>query len=177
MSYQGPGLVFFPDEPLNGLDRGMFMAVGVGGFGTYEQLWKDAPQHPSNPTWDALVRGVQMAETPVNALAIGTGVVTGGVTLYGLAAGGLAGTELVTIGGRSGFNLLSNQALNRAIGLLQRTLLRRLFLERQLPPGLTKRSLELYREIAKRAITEGKDQLGVQAERLKLIEQALRQLR
>lgn len=46
----------------------------------------------------------------------------------------------------------------------------------EIPKGLTREALEAYREIARRAIEEGIDHLGVQAGRLELIERALREL-
>ena len=138
--------------------------------GTYRQTSVDL-------TFDTmLLRAGRVADRGVKASLIITSpsiVLAAGVTV----GGAIAGTQMVTIGGEAGLNLLGNQALNQAIGLSQRALLRRFFLEGQVPPGITRQALELYREIARRAIAEGKDQLGVQAARLKLIEQALRQLR
>ena len=47
----------------------------------------------------------------------------------------------------------------------------------EIPAGLTRESLEAYAEVATRAIAAGKDKLGVQAERLDLINRALDMLK
>jgi len=71
---------------------------------------------------------------------------------------------------------LSNWGLNNTIGAGQRELLRRFFTSGQLPSGLNASSLRMYRELAQRAISRGVDTLGVQAERIRMIEAALKQL-
>jgi RHS repeat-associated protein len=47
----------------------------------------------------------------------------------------------------------------------------------KLPEGLTQETLEIYREIARKVIEENIDRIGTQAERLKLIEEALKRLK
>lgn len=66
--------------------------------------------------------------------------------------------------------------LNHLIGPFQRELLIQFFRSRggSVPEGLSSESLKFYAEIAKRAIAEGKDELGVQAMRLKWIAEALK---
>lgn len=88
-------------------------------------------------------------------------------------------------GGSDRFAGQSNDALNRQIGDTQRVLLRRLFgrsvkgarasMERLvIPDGLTDETLQIYAELARRAIVAGKDTLGVQAMRLQVIEAILK---
>ncbi len=47
----------------------------------------------------------------------------------------------------------------------------------EVPAGLTRQSLLVYKELAQRAIERGADKLGVQAVRLKIIEEALKKLK
>jgi RHS repeat-associated protein len=47
----------------------------------------------------------------------------------------------------------------------------------QVPEGLTRETLEKYAEIARRTINAGKDKSGTQAERLKLVERALKEMK
>ena len=53
-------------------------------------------------------------------------------------------------------------------------LLRKLFLKGELNPCLTKETLLAYRKLAQNAINRGIDRAGVQQERLRMIEEALR---
>ena len=46
----------------------------------------------------------------------------------------------------------------------------------RIPKEISARTLKLYKEIAERAIAEGKDALGVQAQRLEIIAKALRSI-
>jgi RHS repeat-associated protein len=128
-------------------------------------------------TVDAMVNGAgRLADIGVNTALVVTSpslLLAGGLTVGGAAAG----TEIITIAGEAGFDLMGNQALNQAIGASQRGLLRMLFKEGRLSPELSRRALELYREVAKRAIAEGKDGLGEQARRLRLIEEVLKRVR
>jgi hypothetical protein len=59
------------------------------------------------------------------------------------------------------------------MGASQRELLKDFFKTGKLPPGLSQRTLQLYKTIAQRAIA-GKDQLEVQAQRIQMINNALR---
>jgi RHS repeat-associated protein len=101
------------------------------------------------------------------------------VTTLGL---GTAGTG--TAAAEGSLAGLSLQQLNGLIRGSQRELLNRLFgqgmegaqravASGEVPAGLTRQALLVYREIAKRAIEKGIDKGGVQAARLKIIEQAL----
>jgi hypothetical protein len=47
----------------------------------------------------------------------------------------------------------------------------------EIPKGLTRETLEKYAEIARRTINAGKDNRGTQAERLKVVEKALKELK
>jgi hypothetical protein len=59
------------------------------------------------------------------------------------------------------------------IGAAQRELLKDFFKSGKLPEGLSQRTLQLYKTVAQRAIAAGKDQLGVQAQRLQMINNVL----
>ncbi|MGC4082263.1 MAG: hypothetical protein QM736_09195 [Vicinamibacterales bacterium] len=99
------------------------------------------------------------------ALALGAGVTVAGA----VGAGGLT-----TLAGEQGVGLLGNNAINQMIGAAQRGLLREMFKTGRIPNGISERTLRLYKELAERAIAEGKDGLGVQAQRLEIIAKALR---
>ena len=47
----------------------------------------------------------------------------------------------------------------------------------EIPAGLTRQSLLVYKELAQRAIERGADKLGVQVVRLKVVEEALKKLK
>jgi hypothetical protein len=83
---------------------------------------------------------------------------------------------------------LTRGQLGRMISESQRTALKKLFgtgpegarkslaslrAGGRLPEGLTRKTLEIYREVARKTIADGDDLIGTQAERLKLIEEAL----
>jgi RHS repeat-associated protein len=95
---------------------------------------------------------------------------------YGLYAAGAfeAGGALTTLSGENGLDLIGNRAINQMIGDGQRELLKEFFETGKAPEGLTEKSLQLYKEVAQRAIAAGKDQLGVQAQRLQMITSALK---
>jgi hypothetical protein len=98
---------------------------------------------------------------------------------YGLYAAGAfeIGGGLTTFTGESTLDVvegMSNNAVNKAIGDTQRELLQEFFKTGEAPEGLTQRSLQLYKEVAQRAIAAGKDQLAVQAERLQMINSVLK---
>lgn len=124
---------------------------------------------------------------------LGTG---GGVLYYALAPVlaptvttlGLSGTG--TSGAATGASLsgLSIQQLNTIIRGTQKQLLNKLFGQGmpgaqqalqsgQVPAGLTRETLMVAREIARRAIERGIDKGGVQAARLKIIEEALKKVK
>lgn len=97
--------------------------------------------------------------------------------VYG-AVGGAAvitggGSALTTLAGEDAIGLTGNQAINRMIGEGQRQLIRQFFKTGEFPEGLSQRTLKLYAEVAKRAIEAGRDQLGVQAQRLQMISRVL----
>jgi RHS repeat-associated protein len=107
----------------------------------------------------------------------------GTVTTLGLGTTGTGAT--VTEGSLAG---LSIQQLSGLIRGTQKQLLERLFGQGiegaqralatgEVPAGLTRQALLVYKEIAKRAIEKGIDKGGVQAARLKIIEQALRKIK
>jgi len=91
-----------------------------------------------------------------------------------VATGAIGGSALTTLSGENGVGLVTNQAINRMIGTVQRELLKDFFKTGRIPEGLSQRTLQLYKEIAERAIAAGKDQLGVQAQRLQQITSALK---
>lgn len=118
-------------------------------------------------------RTLSQAGTTVNMIAVATGVVSG-ANLAMMAAGAIGGTGLTTLAGEDGLDLVGNQAINRMIGSAQRELLKDFFKSGKLPEGLSQRTLQLYKEVAQRAIAAGKDQLGVQAQRLQMIMNAIK---
>src|SRR5262249_52858880 len=98
---------------------------------------------------------------------------------YGLYAAGAfeIGGGLTTFTGESTLDVvegMSKNAINKAIGDTQRELLKEFFKTGKAPEGLTQRSLQLYKELAQRAIAASRDQLGVQAERLQMINNILK---
>ena len=100
------------------------------------------------------------------------------------AAAAEAAAAEATAAGSEYAGMTTNQIAREVIGREQTELLREFFgtsvrgaAEREaafeVPAGLTRTSLEAYRELAERAIAKGADTLGVQAARLRLIERAL----
>jgi hypothetical protein len=106
----------------------------------------------------------------------GTGALigaTGGAACYYLCPE----AATISLAGETGTDLIeSTSTLNRIIGGPQRELLKEFFESKgkQLPEGLSNRSLKIYKTIAQRAIAAGKDQAGVQAQRLQWIVNALK---
>lgn len=103
----------------------------------------------------------------------------GGITTLGLSGQAATGSQLAG---------LSLTQLNMMIHGTQQQLLRQLFgrgvqgaqealAMGRLPAGLTRESLLVYAEIARRAIEQGKDSGGVQALRLEIIKKALEKLK
>jgi RHS repeat-associated protein len=90
-----------------------------------------------------------------------------------IGSGAIGGTGFTTLAGDDGLGLVGKQAVNRMIGAAQRDLLRDFFRTGKLPEGLSQQTLRLYKTAAERAIAAGKDQLGVQAQRLEMISNAL----
>jgi hypothetical protein len=117
---------------------------------------------------------INSAATWGDVTAIGLGVVGGAAT--GAIAVGAYSSGVTTLGIGTGFDAFGSQALNQLISTGERELLREFFKTGVLPRLLSARTLLIYAEIAHRAIEVGKDGLGVQAQRLQQIEEALRQL-
>jgi RHS repeat-associated protein len=171
---------------------GKIYDTGGGVIGTYENLGCDACMFPTA----GLEIGRQVAPIPkATALFAGVSVaagVTGGLVLY--AAQPLIVT-VTTLGIETapetvGTDLagLSIQQLNGIIRGTQKQLLNKLFgqgmqgAERaiesgEVPAGLTRQTLMVAKEIARRAIERGIDKGGVQAVRLKIIEEALKRIK
>jgi hypothetical protein len=77
--------------------------------------------------------------------------------------------------GETGTDLIEGtNTLNKIIGGEQRELLKDFFKTGERPNGLSDRTLKIYKDIAQRAIDAGKDGLKVQAERIKMIANALK---
>ena len=100
------------------------------------------------------------------------GVVYGGSVVLGLTGGAAcyylcAEAAATTLAGETGTELVeSANTLNKIIGGPQRELLKEFFQSGKVPEGLSQRTLRIYKQIAQRAISAGKDQLGVQAQRI-----------
>jgi hypothetical protein len=90
------------------------------------------------------------------------------------AAEAAIGGGTTTLSAGDDLGITSNQAINRMIGNSQRQLLRDFFKTGKFPEGLSQRTLQLYKGVAQRAIAAGKDELGVQAERIQMINNVLR---
>lgn len=97
-----------------------------------------------------------------------------------------AGAELVAGSGTVALNL-GSKAASATLSNGERALLREFFgqgingaqeraADFKLPDGLTREALDKYARVAQRAIARGADKTGVQAERLKLIERAVKTL-
>jgi RHS repeat-associated protein len=136
---------------------------------------------PDNPglayNWGNNAQGyatLGAASKAVNYATIGVAVTFGAVGGAIVATDAIAGYGLTTLAGEDGLGMASNQAINRMIGATQRELLKDFFKSGKLPEGLSQRTLQLYKEVAQRAIAAGKDQLGVQAQRLQMITNAMR---
>ena len=110
--------------------------------------------------------GATMNDPRTYAAWFGASAVVGGALV---ASGAIGGGTLTTLAGEDGLGLAGRQAINRMIGDSQRALLREFFKTGKLPEGLSQRSLQLAKTLAQRAIAAGKDQLGVQAQRLQMI--------
>jgi hypothetical protein len=81
----------------------------------------------------------------------------------------------VTLAGETGTDLIEGtNTLNKIIGGEQRELLKDFFKTGERHNGLSDRPLKIYKDVAQRAIDAGKDGLKVQAERIKMIANALR---
>jgi hypothetical protein len=115
--------------------------------------------------------GATMNDPRTYAAWFGASGLVGGAMV---ATGAIGGSALTTLSGENGVGLVTNQAINRMIGTVQRELLKDFFKTGRIPEGLSQRTLQLYKEIAERAIAAGKDQLGVQAQRLQQITSALK---
>jgi RHS repeat-associated protein len=108
------------------------------------------------------------------------GVVYGGSVVLGLTGGAAcyylcAEAAATTLAGETGTELVeSANTLNKIIGGPQRELLKEFFETGKAPEGLSQRTLQIYKQIAQRAISAGKDQLGVQAQRIQMISNALK---
>jgi hypothetical protein len=114
--------------------------------------------------------GATMNDPRTYAIWYGASAVVGGALV---ASGAIGGGTLTTLAGEDGLGLAGRQAINRMIGDSQRKLLGELFRTGRAPEGLSQRTLQLYKTLAERAIAAGKDQLGVQAQRLQMINNLL----
>lgn len=159
-------------------------------IGTYERTWFDEQSDDFNH----MVFGLQ-ARGPAMKKIIGAFavinlapaiIVTAPGTLAGVGTGTL---ELTTEVAATEESLagLSVQQLNSLIRGTQKQLLSRLFgsgvegaqnalTGGEVPEGLTREGLLVYRELARRYIEAGRDATGVQALRVKIIDEALKKL-
>jgi hypothetical protein len=112
----------------------------------------------------------------------------GSFTTLGLTSGAASTSATVAQGSLASSTI---QQLNAVIRGTQQQLLRELFKGQtsgaagarqalanlKIPPGLTREALLVYYEIARRYVEAGRDTTGVQAVRLKIIEEALKILK
>jgi len=94
-------------------------------------------------------------------------------TMAGAAAkvGGSAMGAGQAIGSRA--DAISNL---RRLGPENVALLRKFFKDGQVPEGLSREALSAYRSVAEHAIHAGRDKLGVQAQRIEMIDDALNRI-
>jgi RHS repeat-associated protein len=144
--------------------------------GSYQQTSVD-------PTFNDFIRQTgERADGLLTAGSIGIGAAalvgaTGGLAA-GAFSGGLGTAGMVTLGGETG--LWSGGAINQVIGMAQRNLLRSFLKDGRIPAGLERRTLELYRMVAKQYLAETRGNaagIAEQARRVTLIEEALKRLR
>ncbi len=159
-------------------------------IGTARHLRTDNPYSSADALIEAMAPRADALESVMNLFGAG---------VLGAPAIGLAVTASSVLGIGSGLTTLSSGSpyfatsivkLKTLLGPTQTALLRELFgpgpseaarslANFRLPPGLTRRSLEIYKEIAERVVLAGESAPGysVQLTRLKLVEMALRQLK
>ena len=130
-----------------------------------------------------------LAFTAANLAPMVIGVGSGALAGAGTQTLGLTGGAGASAAGTSGsLASLSLQQLNGIIRGTQRQLLNRLFgngvqgaqralSSGEVPAGLTREALLVYREVARRAIEKGIDKGGVQALRIKVIDEALKKIK
>jgi RHS repeat-associated protein len=136
-----------------------------------------------DPTFDDFARQTgRRADALLKAgtIAIGASAIAGGTggLALGMLSGGLGTGGLVALGGETG--MWTGGAINQVIGQAQRNLLRSFLRDGHLPTGLERRTLELYRMVAKQYLAEQRgNAAGIteQTRRLRIIEQALKRLR
>jgi hypothetical protein len=135
------------------------------------------PEAP-DPGLQALQRAGQIASPVTDPRFIAGFYAASALAGYGLvASGAIGGGSLTTLAGEEGVGLVGNQAVNQMISAGQRELLRDMFKTGRIPKDISAQTLKLYKELAERAIAEGKDALGVQAQRLEIIAKALRSIK
>jgi RHS repeat-associated protein len=137
--------------------------------------YPDSPN--TDPSWGNNAQGYALlgaANTTVKYASIGVAATFGSLGATIVATDLLAGSALTSLGAGDELGIVSNQAANRMIGGAQRELLKEFFKSGKLPEGLSQRTLQIYKAIAQRAIAAGKDSLGVQAQRLQMISNALK---
>jgi hypothetical protein len=132
----------------------------------------------SNDDLNPFARGVFSRINPnlINSTLQNFGVsvaigLTGGAACYYLCPE----AATISLAGETGTDLIeSTNTLNKIIGGPQRELLKEFFETGKAPEGLSQRTLQIYKDIAQRAVAAGKDQLGVQAQRIQMISNALK---
>ena len=151
-----------------------------GAYGTGIATNFSDPQSPgSSDQLNPFAQGVfsQINKMPIKKFI---GVVYGGSVVIGLTGGAACyylcpEAATISLAGETGTDLIeSTNTLNKIIGGPQRELLKEFFETGKAPEGLSQRTLQIYKDIAQRAVAAGKDQLGVQAQRIQMISNALK---
>ena len=167
------------DAATGDLTFGLTNDKGAYGTGIATNFYD--PQSPgSSGQLNPFAQGVfsQINKMPIMK---GIGVVYGASVVIGLTGGAAcyylcpeaAATGALT--GEAGtYGIESTNTLNQIIGGPQRELLKEFFETGKAPEGLSQRTLQIYKDIAQRAVAAGKDQLGVQAQRIQMISNALK---
>src|SRR3989449_7847803 len=154
----------------------------TGGAGTIYLGQPPSTNSSNSGQLNPFAQGVfsQLNKMPIQKFIF---VVYGGSVALG-ATGGAAcyyfcpEAAATTLAGETGTDLIaSTNALNKIIGGSQRELLKQLFKTGDIPEGLSQRTLQIYKEVAQRAIAAGKDASGLQRIRIQIIDAALKAMR
>jgi RHS repeat-associated protein len=174
----GPGFLVVADPVLpGGRPSGQIVKDGWS-YGNYHQTSVDPKAAPL--PFDGVIQGVHLAAPITDPRVVATWYAASAFAAYGaFELGAFAGDELITMGGRQALTATRN-GLNKLIGDAQRRLLDAWFKGEVGPEGISRRTLELYKEIIGRYLVEQQANatgISVQMVRLAMIERLLEKMR